>query len=358
MTEAGAFGRVRAAEVVLPCADLEPCLDLFGALGFRIEAISPADAPRAASLSGHGLRLRLEPGPGAPGELRLLVEGPSRAPITAPNGTRIVFAPAEPDIPGGAFRPRFVFAPAAEGASPGRAGLLYRDLIPDRLGGRYIASHIIAPQGGPVADWVHFHRLDAQLIACRSGWTRLVYEDQGEPFLFAAGDVLLQPPTIRHRVLETSPGFAVVEIASPAVHDTLADHDLSLPTDRLEPNRVYGGQRFSLSRLSEAVWRPFGTGGFEASGAGLSSPSGGRIEARRLRIAAPGSSLSLEPHQGELLLGYVFAGRSRLLIGDGFDLAADDAFVIPPGEPWGLSEAAAGFELLLVAAPAVYPISE
>ena len=37
--------------------------------------------------------------------------------------------------------------------------MLYRDLIPSRLGGRYIASHITIAEGGPVADWVHFHRI-------------------------------------------------------------------------------------------------------------------------------------------------------------------------------------------------------
>jgi quercetin dioxygenase-like cupin family protein len=80
--------------------------------------------------------------------------------------------------------------------------MLYRDLIPGRLGGRYIASLISIPKGGPVADWVHFHRIALQLIYVRSGWVRVVYEDQGEPFVMRAGDLVLQPPQIRHRVLE------------------------------------------------------------------------------------------------------------------------------------------------------------
>ena len=40
----------------------------------------------------------------------------------------------------------------------GRAGMLYRDLIPDRLGGAIVASHIRIPEGGPVGDSVHFHQ--------------------------------------------------------------------------------------------------------------------------------------------------------------------------------------------------------
>ena len=59
-------------EVLIPCDDLAPSLAFFvGELGFRVETIFPADDPQVASLSGHGLRLRLEPGRGVPGTLRL-----------------------------------------------------------------------------------------------------------------------------------------------------------------------------------------------------------------------------------------------------------------------------------------------
>jgi hypothetical protein len=40
-----------------------------------------------------------------------------------------------------------------------RAGMQYRDLIPGRLGGRFIASHIRIPDGGDVPDYVHYHRI-------------------------------------------------------------------------------------------------------------------------------------------------------------------------------------------------------
>src|SRR5206468_1250390 len=84
------------------------------------------------------------------------------------------------------FKPEFVVTRAAADGGEGRAGMLYRDLIPNRLGGRYIASHIRIIEGGPVADWVHFHRIAFQVIAVRRGWVRVVYEDQGEPFVMHA----------------------------------------------------------------------------------------------------------------------------------------------------------------------------
>ena len=62
------------------------------------------------------------------------------------------------------------------------------------------------------------------MIAVRRGWVRVVYEDQGEPFVMEAGDLVLQPPGIRHRVLESSPGLEVVEITLPG-----APRDLRRP---------------------------------------------------------------------------------------------------------------------------------
>ena len=54
--------RIRSAEIVLPCADLQASLAFFTeSLGFRVAAIFPADAPTVAVLAGHGVRIRLDP---------------------------------------------------------------------------------------------------------------------------------------------------------------------------------------------------------------------------------------------------------------------------------------------------------
>ncbi len=111
----------------------------------------------------------------------------------------------------------------------GRAGMHYRDLLPGRLGGSIIASHIRIPEGGPVPDMVHYHTVGFQLIFCYRGWVRLVYEDQGEPFILEAGDCVIQPPEIRHRVLESGDGLEVIEIGVPAEHITTIDHEMELP---------------------------------------------------------------------------------------------------------------------------------
>ncbi len=59
-----------------------------------------------------------------------------------------------------------------------------------------------------------------------------------------AGDCFIQPPEIRHRVLEASDGIEVIEIGVPAEHVTEIDHDMTLPTPHHRPDREWEGQRF------------------------------------------------------------------------------------------------------------------
>jgi quercetin dioxygenase-like cupin family protein len=335
---------------------LAPALAFFvGELGFRVETIFPADAPKVASLSGYGLRLRLAPGEGDPGVIRLACRpGGGERVLIAPNGTRVELVDPDPPIEVPPLKPEFVITRAADGpgAGAGRAGMLYRDLIPSRLGGRFIASHISIPDAGPVADWVHFHKIRFQMIFCRKGWARLVYEDQGPPFLMQAGDCVLQPSRIRHRVLENSTGFEVVEIGCPALHETLADHDMDLPTAMPAPDRDFGGQRFLHSIAAETPWTPHGATGFERRETGMAQATAGLADARVIRPATA-RGFTAPPHGGELFFGFLLEGSVTLdHAGARAPLQPTDAFVIPAGEAWGLSDASDDLALLEVVLPA------
>jgi quercetin dioxygenase-like cupin family protein len=301
----------------LVCADFNGALDLLRRFGARLDILYPADDPHTALLSHQGQRLRLTSRPDAP--------------------------PPPADLP--EFRPEFVTTHAGNDAVEGRAGMAYRDLIPGRLGGRYIASHIRIAEGGPVADWVHFHRIAFQLICVRRGWVRVVYQDQGEPFVMAAGDMVLQPPGIRHRVLESSGGLEVVEITCPAVHETFADHDLVLPNGRSSAPKDYEGQLFLHHVAAKSSWARWHGG--EAQATALKDATGGFAEARTIR---PGASpvIDMPPHEGELVFGFVLEGSARLDHGEGYSLGPADAFVIPPLEAWRISRASGDFRLLHV----------
>ena len=132
--------------------------------------------------------------------------------------------------------------------------MMYRDLIPDRLGGKLIASHIRIVEGGEVDDSIHYHKIDFQIIYCLKGAIRVVYEDQGPPFWLKPGDCVLQPPEIRHRVLEAEAGSEVIEITSPAEHETWFDHDLDLPTRSVQHHRIFKTQRFVRHLDAESRW--------------------------------------------------------------------------------------------------------
>jgi quercetin dioxygenase-like cupin family protein len=352
---------VRAAEVVLPCAELPTTLSFFvDRLGFRVDAVHPADDPSVAVISGHGVRIRLERGAGgAPGRLRLLCRDPlagGATELTAPNGTRIEIVPADPPLVLPPLQPSFVLSRASDAAAPmeGRAGMRYRDLIPGRQGGRFIASHIHIPEAGPVPDYVHFHRVRFQMIYCARGWVRVVYEDQGPAFVLREGDCVLQPPRIRHRVLESSAGLEVVEISSPANHETVADHDLTLPTPTVAPDRDFGGQHFVRHEAATATWQPCQGQGFEVRDLGIAAATKGLAGARVLRTRGARSG-SAGVHDAELLFGFVLGGMATLDrdAGQAEPLATADAFVIPAGMRYAVRDCTDGFELLEVALPAM-----
>jgi quercetin dioxygenase-like cupin family protein len=351
--------QVQAAQIVLPCAEIDATLGFFTErLGFRVEAIYPADDPAVAVISGYGARIQLERGgKGAPGVLRLLVRQPAGATeLTAPNGTRIELVEADPPVVVPEVRPSFVVSENGEASwGTGRAGMLYRDLVPDRQGGSFIASHIRIPQGGPVPDYVHFHKIRFQMIYCYKGWVRVVYEDQGPAFVLQAGDSVLQPPRIRHRVLESSPGLEVIEIGCPANHETFADHDLALPTPTLRPGRDFEGQRFVRHQAAAADWLPFRLEGFECRDTGIAAATQGLAGAR---VARPNANPSSRPlrHDAEFLFTFVLEGALTLHAEDerARRLGPGAAFVLPAGMRYAFSECSKELQLLEVALPATF----
>ena len=278
---------------MLPCSELTTALDFYTTeLGFRINLIYPADAPRIVELSGHGLDIRLER-----------------------DDESCADSPKAGDNEWGA----------------GRAGMQYRDLIPDRCGGGLIASHIRIPNGGPVPDYVHHHDVRFQMIYCYQGWVKVVYEDQGPAFVMRAGDCVLQPPHIRHRVLECSDNMEVIEVSSPAEHETLVDHDMELPTSDLNRDRDFDGQCFVYHESQKAKWRTEPVDGFETRDCGIGRATNGLAIVQVIRPSRKARA-TLATQDVELSFNFVLQGsfslqrksepRQRLEAGDAFVLAA------------------------------------
>lgn len=288
----------------MPCDDLSAALAHYkDELGFRLDVIFPADAPRVAEMSGHGIQVRLEQS-----------------------------TPGKDEDWGG-----------------GRAGMEYRDLIPGRMAGRYIASSIRIRNGGPVPDYVHHHHVRFQMIYCYKGWVKVVYEDQGPPFVMEAGDCVLQPPHIRHRVLASSDNMEVVEVSGPAEHETFVDHDMSLPTAALSEQRDFGGQRFVRHESGTAKWRPGPYDGFEHRDTGILAASNGFASVIVTRPLSEHVGAKLR-NNGELFFLFVLEGQATIRNGPGSDvrLSVADPYVVPEGGEAAFVDCSNDFELLQV----------
>lgn len=380
-----------SGEIHLKCekSDLKASIEFFtqSPLKFKIRTIYPADDPRFATLAGHDLQIRLCPAGLSSGHIRIPVssceldnlkltvhidQNDTRC-LKAPNGTLVELIDEEienkqyiPELP--PFSPQFILSTMKNDlqVKEGRAGMNYRDLVPSRLGGLYIGSHISIPNGGIVLDWVHYHVVHFQMIFCKAGWVKVVYEDQGEPFVLSPGDVVLQPPGIRHQVLESSQGLEVVEISSPAQHLTCADHELSLPNPKKAAKRIFPNkQSFLWHRASEASWmsapHAINSREFAWQETNMLTATDGMASVGILRATRENASYRELPHAGELLLCYVCRGSAGLLyrqeVGE-IDKATaqdslhalreNDSFVIPPGHLWELMNASKDCEVLRI----------
>ena len=354
---------IRRAEIRVPTSDFDGDMRYFiDALGFRLDRIWPADGPAFAALSGHGTAILLErSADSAPVSLRLYADDPQQfaggeTELTTPGGHRVAIEDANPPLVIPRASHQFVVQRLVDSESwvIGRAGMHYRDLLPDRLGGAIIASHIRIAEAGPVADMVHFHTVGFQLIFCHRGWVRLVYEDQGPPFVLGAGDCVIQPPEIRHRVLEASAGVEVIEIGVPAEHLTSVDHEMELPTPHFRPDREFQGTKFVLDREAEATWEPWRIPGFEARETGIGAATGG-VAGVQVARRVPGVEVPATRHDTNILFGFLRAGSMTLGV-DGHPshtLTAGDAFVLPPRRTVAIGEPSDDAEILEVAIPAL-----
>jgi mannose-6-phosphate isomerase-like protein (cupin superfamily) len=107
-----------------------------------------------------------------------------------------------------------------------RSFMEYRDLgIEQATHGRFRA-HVIRVKKESAGHHelhttgLHQHRCDFQMFYVLEGWIKFVYETEGER-TFVKGDCVLQPPGIVHNELDCSDDVELLEIYSPAVHETV-----------------------------------------------------------------------------------------------------------------------------------------
>lgn len=107
-----------------------------------------------------------------------------------------------------------------------RSFMEYRDLGVERATHGQFRAHVIRIKKEAAGDHVlhttglHRHLCDFQMFYVLKGWMKFVYEGQGER-TFHAGDCVVQPAGIVHNELDCSDDVEILEIYSPAVHQTV-----------------------------------------------------------------------------------------------------------------------------------------
>jgi uncharacterized RmlC-like cupin family protein len=99
----------------------------------------------------------------------------------------------------------------------------YRDLDLAAVTAGMVQAHVIrlVPPVDPkvVSKW-HYHDVDLQFIYVLNGWIKTEFEGKGVHTM-KKGTTWLQPPKIRHRVLDYSDDCELLEVVLPAQFDTV-----------------------------------------------------------------------------------------------------------------------------------------
>ncbi|WP_108820248.1 cupin domain-containing protein [Pseudovibrio sp. Alg231-02] len=107
----------------------------------------------------------------------------------------------------------------------------YRDLgVADATNGAVVAHVIKAREGHNATGQWHVHDCSFQFYYVLKGWARFEYEGHGIRTV-KPGDCVVQPAGIRHREIEHSEDFELIEIVSPAGFGTQAEDEATETTE-------------------------------------------------------------------------------------------------------------------------------
>ena len=163
----------------------------------------------------------------------------------------------------------------------------------------------------------------------------------------------MQPPHIRHKVLETSNGLEVIEIGTPAEHITAIDNDMSLPNERVDSHRDFSGQRFCHHELRDARWQKHNLPGFESADTGVLAASAEMASVKLLRAAGPVGSYRMS-HDADVLFSFVIAGHVRI---NKQLLVAGDAYTLPPHDEHSIGDISEDANVLEVSLPGRFAVT-
>ncbi len=104
-----------------------------------------------------------------------------------------------------------------------RTYVQYRDLGIAKATNGAVVAHVlrfVTPCDPAVVSKDHFHDVDFQMIYVLKGWIKTEVDGHGAHVIHAGG-TWIQPPRIKHKVLDYSDDCELLEIVMPAEFDTV-----------------------------------------------------------------------------------------------------------------------------------------
>src|SRR5450631_2027643 len=99
----------------------------------------------------------------------------------------------------------------------------YRDLGIAKASNGLAAAHVIrliGPCNPAEVSKLHFHDVDFQMVYVLKGWVKTYMEGQGET-LMQEGSAWIQPPRIKHLIMDYSDDVELLEVILPAEFKTV-----------------------------------------------------------------------------------------------------------------------------------------
>jgi len=151
-------------------------------------------------------------------------------------------------------------------------------------------------------------------------------------------------------VLESSDNMQVVEMACPAEHETFVDHEMTLPTSGLQPDRDFGGQKFVFHEADSAIWHRSDVPGAEYRNTGIAYATNGVVSVVVVRASGDCGDIPLA-HSAEIRFCFLLKGSAVLRNGAALSLEPGDSVAVPPGMECRLEDPSADLEMLEVIVP-------
>jgi len=140
----------------------------------------------------------------------------------------------------------------------------------------------------------------------------------------------------------------VIDIGVTAENTTESDHEMSLPTEHLRPEREWQGQKFVHNTAQDAQWHPCRLPGFVARDTTINDATKSVAGVQVVRKGQGPTAWAR--HDADIHFTFVLDG-TMTLEGAGQSpvaLTAGDAFVIPPGMATRYGDPSDDIELLEV----------